>query len=105
MGRMLPLTGGIPLMLVWVMHLAISVLYALIISAIVANLHRERAILTGGLAGLVLYFLNLGIVSLVWPQLRAPEVPIIFTHIVFGLLAAGAYRGLLKRKAGVEISR
>lgn len=102
MGRIVPPNWGIPLILVWLMHLGVSILYALIISVIVAHLHRERAILTGGLVGLVLYFLNLGMVSLVWPQLRTLEALVVFTHIVFGLIAAGAYRGLLKRRVVVE---
>ncbi len=100
MGR--GLRGGIgemPLVSVWPIHLAMSVLYGLVISRIVAVLTQSRAILTGGVIGVVLYLLNLLAVSLVWPQMRGNEVSVIFTHIVFGLLAAGAYRGLLKRKA------
>ena len=98
LGRSLPASLGLPLLLVWIIHLLVSVLYGLIISRIVAGLTQQRAILTGGVAGLVLYVLNLGVVSLAFPALRGNEPGVIFTHVVFGLIAAGAYRGLLKRK-------
>jgi len=88
-----------PLVFVWLVHLAVAVVYGVIISRIVAVLTKSRAIITGGLTGVVLYLLNLLVVSLVWPQLRGNEAPVLITHIVFGLIAAGAYRGLLKRKA------
>jgi hypothetical protein len=48
--------------------------------------------------GLVLYLLNFGVVSLCLPGLRGNEVSVIITHVVFGLVAAGVYRGLLRRK-------
>ena len=82
----------------WAIHLAVSLLYGLLISRIVASLRIERAILTGGLTGLVLYVINFGVISTWWPDLRGNEWPVVFTHIVFGLIAAGAYRGLLKRR-------
>ena len=97
-GRPLPVSMAMSLLGVWIIHLLLSVLYGLIISRVVANLRREKAILTGGLAGLVLYVLNLGLVSFVWPALRGNEVAVALAHVVFGLVAAGAYRGLLRRK-------
>ncbi|SRR6266851_8490899 len=99
MGRALRPGLEMPLVSLWLIHLAVSVLYGLIISRIIAALTQSRAILTGGVIGLVLYVLNLLVISLAWPEMRGNEVSALFTHIVFGLLAAGAYRGLLKRKA------
>jgi hypothetical protein len=98
MGRALPPTMAMPLLLTWVIHLGVAIIYGLIISRIVAGLTHTRAIVTGGLIGVLLYLLNLGAVSLWWPELRGNEVSVIFTHIVFGLIAGGAYRGLLSRK-------
>ena len=80
------------------LHLLISITYGLIIARGVAGLKQGRAILTGGLLGLVLYVINFGVFSAFWPQLRGDEVSVVFTHIVFGLITAGAYRGLLKRR-------
>src|ERR1041385_3605260 len=99
MGRALPAGLQLPLLWVWLIHLAVSIVYGLIIARIIASLRQERAILTGGVIGLVLYVANFGIISTWWPQLRGNEVSVVFTHVVFGLLAAGGYRGLLRRKA------
>ena|ERR1041385_1522191 len=98
MGRALRNVAEMPLVLIWLIHLTISIVYGLIISRIVAGLTRSRAVLTGGITGLALYLLNLLVVSFAWPHLRGNELSVLFTHIVFGLLAAGVYRGLLKRK-------
>ena len=81
----------------WLLHLLVSLVYGLIISLAVARLRKQRAIFTGGLLGLALYLINFGVVSTFWPAIRGNEFSVIFTHLVFGLVAAGAYRGLLKR--------
>jgi hypothetical protein len=99
MGRALRNVAAMPLVMVWVIHLIISIIYGLIISRIASRLLRSRAVLMGGITGVGLYLLNLLIVSFACPHLRGNELSVLFTHIVFGLLAAGIYRGLLKRKA------
>ena len=49
--------------------------------------------------GVGLYLLNFGVASVFFPELkRGMEAGVLLTHIVFGHFAAGAYRGLLKRK-------
>ena len=98
MGRNLGMLG-MSLGGAYIIHLALALLYGLLISRVVASLKWERALLTGGLLGLVLYIVNFGVVSTFWPQLRGSEISVVFTHIVFGLISAAAYRGLLKRKA------
>ena len=98
MGR----AGGLvamPLVVVWLLHLGVAVIYGLIISRVVSALTQIRAVLTGGLVGLLLYLINLGVVSFWWPEVRGNEVSVLFTHVVFGLIAAAVYRGLLKRQA------
>jgi len=104
MGRTVPGPMEMPLLLVWTLHLAASLVYGLIISRIVATLRWRKAFFTGALAGLVLYVVNFGVVSAFWPWLRGAEFSVIVTHIVFGLITAGAYRGLLKRKRDVPVS-
>jgi len=47
---------------------------------------------------LVQYDLNLAVVAFIWHASPTNEVPVIFTHIVYALIAAGAYRGLLHRR-------
>jgi hypothetical protein len=98
MGRNIARIASVPLPVTWLLHLAISVLYGFIVSAAVVRLTKWRAILIGGFMGLVLYLLNFGIVSVFFPALVGAESLVAFTHIVFGLLAAGAYRGLLPRR-------
>jgi len=97
-GRTVPRTFEMPFFLVCILHLAVSLLYGLIISRIVATLRRRPAFIAGALAGLVLYAINFGVVSAFWPSLHGAEFSVGITHIVFGLITAGAYRGLLKRK-------
>jgi len=87
---------------VWVIHFVVSLLYALVISSVVNRFHRGRAMLSGAVCGAILYAVNLGVVLVVWPNLKGNEVAIAFTHVVFGLITAGAYRGLLNERAHVN---
>jgi hypothetical protein len=101
MGRSVA-SSGMPLMLAWLIHLGVSLVYGLVISRAVAHLRFEKGLLGGAIMGAVLYIVNFGVVSAFWPEIRGNEFPVIFTHVVFGLLSAGAYRGLLRRKAPVS---
>jgi hypothetical protein len=98
-GRMIPASTGLPPAAVWPIHLAVSIVYGLIISAVAARFRKAKALLAGAVVGAILYLIDFGIVSALWPSLRANEVGIAFSHIVFGAIAGGAYRGLLKRPA------
>jgi hypothetical protein len=98
-GRIIPPSTGLPPAVVWLIHLAVSIAYGLVISAAAVRFRRARALLAGGVVGLVLYLVNVGIVSALWPSVRGNEVGIAFSHVVFGAIAGGAYRGLLKRSA------
>src|SRR5256885_16783864 len=95
MGRHFP---GMPVGLVWLIHLAVAILYSLIICRLIASSRIGRALVMAVLVGLVLYVLNLAGVAFIWHAAPTSEVPVIFTHIVFALIAAGAYRGLLRRR-------
>jgi hypothetical protein len=97
-GRIIPDTWDITLFSSMLMHLGVSLLYGIIISLVVSGIREMRAVLTGGVMGLVLYLANLGIISFFAPTLRGNEATAIFTHVVFGLIAAAAYRGLLRRR-------
>src|SRR5882762_9370318 len=74
LGRTLPSSAAMSLPMVWMVHMLVSIIYGLIVSRIVAGLTQERAILTGGLAGLFLYLVNLAFVSFLWPGMRGDEV-------------------------------
>ena len=98
MGRIVPASLGVPIFSVIVIHLGLSLIYGIIVSLLVINVREMRAVLVGGVVGLVLYCLNFGIVSLFIPALKGHEIPVVVTHLVFGLIVAGAYRGLLRRR-------
>lgn len=97
-GRSVPPSWGMAAFAIIVIHLGLSIVYGVIISLVVARRREPGATLLGGLFGLVLYCLNLGIVSVWFPALKGTEVSVIVTHLLFGLVGAGAYRGLLRRK-------
>ena len=69
------------------------------IHGFVSQVNQAKAIIIGGLLGLALYLINLAMVSLVFPRWQGNEVGVLVSHVVLGLIAAGAYRGLLRRKA------
>jgi len=105
MGRVVPQLWGLGIFMTIVLHLILSIIYSVLISFAVINIRQMAAVLAGGIAGLVIYFLNLGAVSLWFPAMRGNEVSVFVTHFVFGLIAAGAYRGLLRRRVGVPTDR
>ena len=83
--------------LAWLLHLSVSLIYGLIVARVVARLELPKAIMAGAATTVLLYFVNLGIVSGLFPELRGNELSVFVVHLAFGLIAAGAYRGLLKR--------
>lgn len=101
MGRVVPATWSLGIFMTVVSHLALALIYGIIVSLVVMNIHQMTAVVTGGVTGLVLYFLNLGAVGLWLPAMRGNEVSVFVTHVVCGLIAAGAYRGLLRRRVEV----
>jgi hypothetical protein len=97
-GRIIPDNWNTTLLGSVFIHLGVSLLYGIIISRVVVGIREMRAVLTGGALGLALYLINLALVSVVAPSLKGNEASVIFTHVVFGLIAGGAYRGLLHRR-------
>src|SRR5438093_12549586 len=59
MGRALAPGMEMPLASIWLIHLAVSIVYGLVISRIVSALTQARAVLIGGLIGLLFYLMNL----------------------------------------------
>jgi hypothetical protein len=105
LGRVVPPAWNLGIFFTVVLHLALSAIYGILISFVVINIHEMRAVLAGGVAGLILYLLNLGAVTLWLPAMRGSEISVIVTHAVFGLIAAGAYRGLLRRRVPTQTER
>jgi hypothetical protein len=98
MGRPLPETPALTSAL---LHVVISVCYALVIAAVVYKLRPELAIVAGAAAGGALYLLNWLVVNLFLDGWSGREFPVLITHLFFGAFAAGAYRGLAARRRKV----
>src|SRR5579883_2469531 len=105
MGRALAPGMVMPLPVVCLLHLGIAEVYSLIVSLFVNNVTQTRALLVGGVIGAVLYVCNLAVVRIAFPGWDGNGVAVLFTHIVFGLIVSGAYRGLLKRRQMAEVVR
>jgi len=99
LGRPAPPQSGLSLGGSIFLHLIVSLLYGLIIARIVARFTQLRAVIAGGVVGLLLYAINFGFVSWRAPGFIGNEISVVFTHVVFGLIAGGAYQGLLRRAA------
>src|SRR5690349_12738829 len=65
MGRQIPASLGMSMFTTYLLHMALAVGYGLVISWVTSSVTRLWAVLVGGLAGLLLYLVNLGAVS-VW---------------------------------------
>jgi hypothetical protein len=102
MGRTIAGNGTVQTFGKVVLQLALALVYALVIALIVKHFRSWRAIVVGGLVGLVLYGLNLAFVTLALPELRGMEARVVFTHFVFGLIAAACYKGMVRRPESAE---
>lgn len=80
------------------LHLGLSVVYALIISYAVKNLRSWRGILFGAVMGAILYGVNLAVTVIAFPQLQGMESRVVFTHLVFGIFTAALYKGMARTR-------
>ena len=95
MGRTLTELSGSFLMSLGA-HLALAVGYAIIIGLIVDKLRRVKAVIAGGIVGAMLFLLNWAVFKFLVTDGTTRESLVLFTHIAFGLITAGAYKGLSK---------
>jgi hypothetical protein len=77
-----------------VLHMGISVLYAIVVAASVKAIRTWRGIMVGGAVGLGLYAINLGVIVLTWASDMAGETNALFAHLIFGLFTAAIYKGM-----------
>lgn len=82
------------------LHLVLSVIYAIILSLIVNRMSFWVAILVGAVFGYMLYLVNFYVMTGIFPWFaNARNWVSVFSHISFGIGAAWAYLGLVGRLA------
>lgn len=83
-----------------VVHFILSIIYAILLAWIVNRMGMGVAIGAGALFGLVLYLVNFYGFTAIFPWFAMARGWIgIFVHIVFGVVAAWAYKALADRAA------
>jgi hypothetical protein len=85
------------------MHFLVAVIYGMIIAPIVHGFRPWVAGLVGAVVGLVLYFINYAIAGMMLDVSSQPEWPSIVHHVVFGLVFAETYKGMVRRRAPAEV--
>ena len=77
-------------------HLALALGYAIIIGLIVERLRRVAAVAAGGVVGAGLFVINWAVFHFLVSDGTTNELIVLLTHVAFGLITAGAYKGLSK---------
>ena len=83
------------LMAALVVHLPISVLFAIVTAFIIKKMSFGMALVVGAVLGLLLYVIGFYLMTDIWPWFaKARNWVTIFVHLVFGIVAAWAYMKL-----------
>jgi hypothetical protein len=97
-GQPSPFDAGV-LMVALLVHFALSIIYALILAAVIVRMSRGPAIGMGLLFGLVLYAVNFYGFTTLFPWFAmARNWVSVFAHLVFGLVTAWAYTTLVVQR-------
>jgi hypothetical protein len=81
------------------LHLLSAVIYGFLMMPVIHRFPYGNAWLIGAAMGMILYVLNLAAFALFGggaPYSR--ELPVFITHLAFGIIFTGAYKGLVKRR-------
>jgi hypothetical protein len=81
-----------------VLHFVLAMVYASIMMPLIHRFTYNNAWLIGAALGLVLYVLNLAVSAMFGGTPYARELPVLITHLAFGIIFTGAYKGLVKRR-------
>ncbi len=88
------LTNGNSMVLIvgGIVHLVLSLLFALVISIVIHRWGLLVGIIGGGILGLSLYAINLYALTLLFPWFFAINTPsLLISHVIFGAVAGGVY--------------
>lgn len=87
----------VPIMVGMVIHFMLSIVFALMLALVISRFGLGVAVLVGAVFGLVLYLVNFYGFTAVFPWFAMARNWIsIFSHIMFGVIAAWAYKTLAK---------
>lgn len=94
------------LMAAILVHFILSVAFALVLAWIIYRWAMGPAVLAGAVYGLVLYLVNFYVLTAVFPWFaNARNWVSIFAHVMFGVIAAWAYKVLEARRSGAVARR
>jgi hypothetical protein len=80
-------------------HFTLSIAYGLILSTLISRLRTLSSLIVGAAFGLFLYGVNMYGFTTIFPWFEATRDWItVATHVAFGIVAAGAYRALARRR-------
>lgn len=101
-----PATFNFGLLMIAVMlHLALSIIYALIIDYISKNTKFILALLIGAIIGYAIYLVNFYVFTGLFPWFaNARNWVSVFAHISFGIAAVWTYRGLTHTVKSLDYS-
>ncbi|AFZ69301.1 hypothetical protein [Deinococcus peraridilitoris] len=81
-------------------HFLLSVVFALVLAWVIERMSAGAALLVGAVFGLLLYLVNFYGMTAVFPWFAMARNWIsIFSHVVFGVIAAWAYQSSLRRNS------
>jgi hypothetical protein len=94
------------LMVAVVVHFALSIVYALLLGAVVSRLSIATSVVVGTLFGLALYVVNFYLFTAIFPWFAMARGGVsIFAHAVFGAVAGWSYKLLTEGRPKLSVVR
>jgi len=84
------------------LHFISALFYSAIMMPIIHRFVYGNAVLVGAGLGVLLYLVNLAVSAMVGGAPYSRELPALITHLAFGIVFTGAYKGLVKRRVMLE---
>ena len=80
------------------MHIAVALIYALILAWITEKYRGLQAVLVGALVSLPIYLVNYAIISVAFPHLIGGEGRVGAAHLLFSLFAVAVFKGITSQR-------